>query len=224
MLPSRASRLVQRATRLSPVPGLQTSQSALARPLSSVVTAAVPTRQRSASVRSPLVPSPRFLSGSTEKPEVVNAEVVDEVSGSAEDKTVPPPPQPEKSGATEKHEFMAETRQLLDIVTNSIYTDKDVFLRELVSNASDALEKLRHTQLLGGDIQDPALPLDIRIFINEAANTITLQDTGIGMTRCERVLSVLVSVSVSVLCFLVLCLCLCLSLCLSLCLCLSLSL
>ncbi len=186
MLPSRASRLVQRATRLSPVPGLQTPQSALARPLSSVVTAAVPTKQRwSASVPSPLVPSPRFLSGSTEKPEVVNAEVVDDGSGSAEDKTVPPPPpQPEKSGATEKHEFMAETRQLLDIVTNSIYTDKDVFLRELVSNASDALEKLRHTQLMGGDLQDPALPLEIRIFVNEAANTITLQDTGIGMTRC----------------------------------------
>lgn len=48
----------------------------------------------------------------------------------------------------QKLEFQAETRQLLDIVTHSIYTDKEVFLRELISNASDAMEKLRHLQVL----------------------------------------------------------------------------
>lgn len=48
---------------------------------------------------------------------------------------------------TQKLEFQAETRQLLDIVTHSIYTDKEVFLRELISNASDAMEKLRHLQV-----------------------------------------------------------------------------
>lgn len=48
----------------------------------------------------------------------------------------------------EEHAFQAETRQLLDIVTNSIYTEKEVFLRELISNASDSLEKLRHLQVL----------------------------------------------------------------------------
>jgi hypothetical protein len=131
----------------------------------------------------------RFLSTTGDKddaePEVVEAELVDDDAGEEEDTAVPPP-EPEKSGTTETHEFMAETRQLLDIVTNSIYTDKDVFLRELVSNASDALEKLRHTQVMGEEIQDPALPLEIRIFVNEAAGTITLQDTGYGMTRWEQ--------------------------------------
>ena len=51
----------------------------------------------------------------------------------------------------EKHEFQAETRKLLDIVTNSIYTDKEVFVRELVSNASDALEKFRYKQNTGSE-------------------------------------------------------------------------
>ena len=53
--------------------------------------------------------------------------------------TTPPTP--------EKREFQAEVSQVLDIVINSLYTDKEIFVRELVSNASDALEKLRHTQL-----------------------------------------------------------------------------
>jgi hypothetical protein len=53
----------------------------------------------------------------------------------------------EMSSKPEFHEFQAETRQLLDIVTHSIYTDKEVFLRELISNASDAMEKLRHLQV-----------------------------------------------------------------------------
>jgi len=86
-------------------------------------------------------------------------------------------------------EFQAETRQLLDIVTNSLYTDKEVFLRELVSNASDALEKLRHVQatgtLSGASTED--VPLEIRISTDEAANTLTITDTGIGMTKDEMV-------------------------------------
>lgn len=89
-------------------------------------------------------------------------------------------------------EFQAETRQLLDIVTHSLYTDKEVFLRELVSNASDALEKLRHVQATGtlsggaaGDGND--VPLEIRITTDEEAGTLTITDTGIGMDREEMV-------------------------------------
>eukprot|EP00984_Skeletonema_dohrnii_P019491 scaffold9326_cov96-Skeletonema_dohrnii-CCMP3373.AAC.1 len=92
----------------------------------------------------------------------------------------------------EEMEFQAETRQLLDIVTHSLYTDKEVFLRELVSNASDALEKLRHVQATGtisgsGGDQESSIPLEIRITTDEASNTLTITDTGIGMTKEEMV-------------------------------------
>ncbi|NIT12926.1 MAG: molecular chaperone HtpG, partial [Candidatus Dadabacteria bacterium] len=64
---------------------------------------------------------------------------------------------------TGKHEFQAEVKQLLDIVVHSLYTDKEVFVRELVSNASDALEKLRHIKLTEKDIFDEQLDLEIEI-------------------------------------------------------------
>jgi len=86
----------------------------------------------------------------------------------------------------QKFEFQAEIKQLLDIVIHSLYTEKEIFVRELVSNASDALEKLRHTQLTEKDIFDD-LPLEISITTDEAAKTITIQDYGIGMTREELV-------------------------------------
>jgi molecular chaperone HtpG len=89
--------------------------------------------------------------------------------------------------AAKKHEFRAEVKQVLDIVINSLYTDKEVFIRELVSNASDALEKLRHLQLTEKDIYDEELPLEISIHTDEKANTITIEDHGIGMTRDELV-------------------------------------
>ena len=95
------------------------------------------------------------------------------------------PPTKEAGAAEEKHEFQAETKELLDIVTNSIYTDKEVFLRELISNASDALEKLRHVQVSGVDVNDKDLPLEIRIYTDEKNGAITIQDTGIGMTKKE---------------------------------------
>jgi len=86
-----------------------------------------------------------------------------------------------------KHEFKAEVKQVLDIVINSLYTDKEVFIRELVSNASDALEKLRYLQLTEKDIYDEELPLEINIRTDEKENTITIEDHGIGMTRDELV-------------------------------------
>ncbi|KAJ0397209.1 hypothetical protein P43SY_004864 [Pythium insidiosum] len=87
----------------------------------------------------------------------------------------------------DRHEFQAETRQLLDIVTHSIYTDKEVFIRELISNASDALEKLRHLQATGESVENPELEPQIVITTDENANTLTIADTGIGMTKSELV-------------------------------------
>jgi len=87
-----------------------------------------------------------------------------------------------KSG---KKEFQAEVKQLLDIVIHSLYKDKEIFIRELVSNASDALEKLRYIQQTEKEIFDEKLPLEIEVKTDEEANTITITDYGIGMTSEE---------------------------------------
>ena len=83
-------------------------------------------------------------------------------------------------------EFQAETKQLLDIVTHSLYTDKEVFLRELISNASDACEKLRHLQSASDSNEltfvDKERPLEIHIDLDEVESSLTIRDTGIGMT------------------------------------------
>ncbi|MEM7009668.1 MAG: molecular chaperone HtpG [Thermodesulfobacteriota bacterium] len=84
--------------------------------------------------------------------------------------------------AAKKHEFQAEVKQVLDIVINSLYTDKEVFIRELVSNASDALEKLRYLQLTEKEVYDEDLPLEISITTDDKENTITIEDHGIGMS------------------------------------------
>jgi len=88
-----------------------------------------------------------------------------------------------KTNTPERHEFQAEVKQVLDIVVHSLYTDKEIFLRELVSNASDATEKLRHTQLTEQDIYDAELDLEIQVSSDEEAGEITIRDFGIGMTR-----------------------------------------
>lgn len=87
----------------------------------------------------------------------------------------------------EKHTFQAEVKQLLDIVVHSLYTDRDIFIRELVSNASDALEKLRHLQLTEKSVFDDNLPLEINITTDDKAGTLTIQDFGIGMTHDELI-------------------------------------
>jgi molecular chaperone HtpG len=87
----------------------------------------------------------------------------------------------------EKFEFQAEIKQLLDIVIHSLYTEKEIFVRELVSNASDALEKLRHTQLTEKTVHDDQLPLEINVTTDEKAKQITIQDYGIGMSRAELI-------------------------------------
>jgi TNF receptor-associated protein 1 len=102
--------------------------------------------------------------------------------------TTPPPPPASPSLKNKKTmEFQAETKQLLDIVTHSLYTDKEVFLRELVSNASDACEKLRHMQSASDSnanmtFFDSERPLEIHIDLDEVESSLTIRDTGIGMT------------------------------------------
>src|SRR4051794_23334706 len=83
----------------------------------------------------------------------------------------------------ERHEFQAEVKQLLDLMVHSLYSDKDIFLRELVSNASDALDKLRFEQLTRTELD--ATDLHIRIEADRPNRTLTISDTGIGMTRDE---------------------------------------
>ncbi|MCI0745177.1 MAG: molecular chaperone HtpG [Verrucomicrobia subdivision 3 bacterium] len=88
---------------------------------------------------------------------------------------------------TERHHFQAEIQQLLDIVIHSLYTDKEIFVRELISNAADACEKLRFLQSSGQTVHQPETPLAISIKTDEKENTITFTDTGIGMTHGEIV-------------------------------------
>lgn len=87
----------------------------------------------------------------------------------------------------EKHVFQAEIRQLLDLVVHSLYTDKEIFLRELISNASDAMEKLRHLEATEKTVHDPGLPLEIHLTTDEDGKTLTIADHGVGMTREELV-------------------------------------
>ncbi len=89
----------------------------------------------------------------------------------------------------ERHEFQAEVKQVLDIVVHSLYTEKEIFVRELISNASDATEKLRHNQVAekDADIFDADLELEIQVSADEEAGEITIRDFGIGMTHEELI-------------------------------------
>merc|ERR1719411_1619384 len=87
----------------------------------------------------------------------------------------------------EKHEFQAEVNRLMDIIINSLYTDKQVFLRELVSNAADALEKARFHSVQDdsflGDVKD----LEVKIEHDADAKTISIVDTGVGMSKADLI-------------------------------------
>ncbi len=85
----------------------------------------------------------------------------------------------------QQHGFQAEVKQLLDIVIHSLYTDSEIFVRELVSNASDALEKARLKQLTENEVYQGDAELKISITTDEEKKTLTIADTGIGMTRDE---------------------------------------
>ena len=91
---------------------------------------------------------------------------------------------------TKKYEFQAETKQLLDLMIHSLYTNKEIFLRELISNASDALDRLRFEgltdpELLAGDDR-----YEIRLDADKDARTLTISDTGVGMSREEVIANI----------------------------------
>ncbi len=89
-----------------------------------------------------------------------------------------------------KYEFKAEVKKLLDILVHSLYTSREIFLRELISNASDALDKIRFETTRGTEVCDKDLPLEIKIEFDEKKKLLTISDTGIGMTRDEIVANI----------------------------------
>ena len=91
--------------------------------------------------------------------------------------------------SVEKLQFQAETKRLLDLVVNSIYTNKEIFLRELISNASDALDKLRIESLTNSALADEGEP-EIFIVPDADSKTIAISDNGIGMTRDEVIANI----------------------------------
>lgn len=85
----------------------------------------------------------------------------------------------------EKYEFKSESKRLLDLMINSIYTNKDIFLRELISNASDALDKLYYRSLTDKEVKVDKEDLEINLEFDEKDRTITITDNGCGMTKEE---------------------------------------
>ncbi|XP_022771685.1 heat shock protein 90-6, mitochondrial-like [Durio zibethinus] len=102
-------------------------------------------------------------------------------TAAASDSSNPPPP------PAEKYEYQAEVSRLMDLIVNSLYSNKEVFLRELISNASDALDKLRYLSVTDPQLLKDAVDLDIRIQTDKDNGIITITDSGIGMTRQELV-------------------------------------
>jgi len=114
----------------------------------------------------------------------------DETAGAVDEKVVDGFSESDRqamSDSSEKHEFQAEVSRLMDIIINSLYTDKQVFLRELISNAADALEKARFHSVQDdsflGDTQD----LEIKVEHDADSKTISIVDTGVGMSKADLI-------------------------------------
>src|SRR4051794_9259 len=86
-----------------------------------------------------------------------------------------------------KMTFQAEVSRLLDIVAHSLYSEKDIFLRELISNASDACDRLRYAAITQPELAEGGGDYKIQIAVDKAERTVTISDNGIGMSRAELV-------------------------------------
>ncbi len=92
---------------------------------------------------------------------------------------------PKIEDASDPIAFQTEVKQLLNILIHSLYTEREIFLRELISNASDALTQMRFIQQTEREVLDPEAELEIRLTVDADEKTITISDTGVGMTREE---------------------------------------
>ena len=92
-----------------------------------------------------------------------------------------------KDNITENLSFQAEVSQLLDIVANSLYSDREIFLRELISNASDACEKLRYLSISNEKLLEKEKNLEINILFSKKDNLITIIDNGLGMNKKDLI-------------------------------------
>ena len=90
----------------------------------------------------------------------------------------------------ETHEFQTEVQQLLHLMIHSLYSNKEIFLRELISNASDACDKLRFEAVSNGDLLTGDADLRVDIDFDEVAGTVTIRDNGIGMDRDEIIANI----------------------------------
>ena len=96
-------------------------------------------------------------------------------------------PNPPQAGASHTHAFQAEVRQLLHLVAHSLYSNRDIFLRELVSNASDACDKLRYLAIDDGALWEGDPQLRIRVDFDPEARTLTVSDNGIGLSMEDAI-------------------------------------